>query len=197
VTISRQSGSGGHAVAEALAGYLQSRTPDKCPWTVFDRNLVEKVLEDHQLPKQIARFMPEDRHSEIQDVLDDMLGLHPSCWSLVDKTAETILSLAELGNVIVLGRGGNIITSRLEYVFHVRLIGSLERRVGYIQRSRRVEKNAAAEFVHNEDEGRRRYLKKYFHKDIEDPLHYDLVINTDRISHNEVARTIANIMLPG
>ena len=46
VTISRQTGSGGHVVAEQLAAYLQAHAPNEaCPWTVFDRNLVEKVLD--------------------------------------------------------------------------------------------------------------------------------------------------------
>jgi len=80
VTISRQSGSGGHAVASRLAEYLQAReTGGRCPWTVFDRNLVEKVLEDHHLPKRLARFMPEDRISEISDTMDELFGL-PGRW---------------------------------------------------------------------------------------------------------------------
>src|SRR5262245_23097114 len=128
VTISRQTGSRGYEVAETLAKYLQARTASEVPWTVFDRNLVERVLADHHLPGQLARFMPEDRHSEIENILGDVLGVHPPSPSLVAKTTETILHLAELGNVILLGRGANIITSRLSYVFHVRLIGSLERR---------------------------------------------------------------------
>ena len=78
VTISRQAGSGGSAVAKELAKYLQVHVPNgACPWTVFDRNLVEKVLEDHHLPARLARFMPENRVSEIEDFLDELLGVHP------------------------------------------------------------------------------------------------------------------------
>jgi hypothetical protein len=29
-------------------------------WTVFDQDLVDKVLEDHNLPTRFARFMVED-----------------------------------------------------------------------------------------------------------------------------------------
>ena len=71
ITISRQTGSGAHIVAGKLAAYLQAYTPkDACPWTVFDRNLVEKVLEDHNLPQRLGRFMPEDRVTEIADTMD-------------------------------------------------------------------------------------------------------------------------------
>ena len=51
VTISRQTGSGAHVVGEELAKHLQAHSPkDAPPWTLFDRNLVEKVLEEHHLP---------------------------------------------------------------------------------------------------------------------------------------------------
>jgi hypothetical protein len=78
---------------------------------VFDRNLVDKVLEDHDLPAQLARFMPEDRASELSNIMDGLFGLHPHSETLVRKTAETILHLAELGNVVVIGRGSNIVTA--------------------------------------------------------------------------------------
>src|SRR6185312_5715809 len=48
ITISRQAGCGALIVAEKVAGYLQAQMPeDALPWTVFDRNLMDKVLEDH------------------------------------------------------------------------------------------------------------------------------------------------------
>jgi len=73
VTISRQAGSGGSAVAKELAKYLQAHVPNgACPWTVFDRDLVERVLEDHHMPARLARFMPENRVSEIEDLLDEL-----------------------------------------------------------------------------------------------------------------------------
>src|ERR1035438_7694939 len=144
VTISRQTGSGAHVVAEKLAACLQAHTPsDARPWTVFDRNLVEKVLEDHNLPQRLARFMPEDRVSEIADTMDELFGLHPPSWTLVRQTTETILHLAELGNVILIGRGATVITGKLDYVFHVRLVGSLGKRVAHIQELHRLSKQAA------------------------------------------------------
>src|ERR1035441_665491 len=77
VTISRQTGSGAHAVAEKLAACLQALSPaHACPWTVFDRNLVEKVLEDHNLPQRLAQFMPEDRVTEIADTMDEIGRAH-------------------------------------------------------------------------------------------------------------------------
>lgn len=196
VTISRQAGCGALAIAEALAALLQARTPKtEPPWTVFDRNLVEKVLEDHHLPKRLARFMPENWVSEIQGTIDELFGLHPPSWLLVRQTAETILRLANLGNVIVIGRGANVITSRLDHVFHVRLVASLERRIEHIQQRDQLDPKAALQFIRREDRGRQRYLRKYYHKDIRDPLLYHLVINTDLVPYEKAARIIADAVM--
>jgi len=195
VTISREAGSGSHVVAEALVTLLQAGAPKgACPWTIFDRNLVEKVLEDHDLPARLARFMPEDQKSEMSDTLDALFGQQASSRTLVKKTAETILHLAEVGNVILIGRGANIITSRLDNAFHVRLVGSLERRIQHLVEYKHFSLSEATEYAHTEDLGRKRYVKKYYAVDIDDPLLYHLVINTDRVPYEEAARMIADAM---
>jgi cytidylate kinase len=196
VTISRLTGSGAHTVAETLAAILQAHTPkDIYPWAVFDRNLVEKVLEEHNLPERLARFMPEDRISEISDTMEELFGLHPPSWLLVRKTTATILHLAELGNVIVIGRGAAVITAKLDYVFHVRLVGSLEKRARYVQEVKHLSRKAALALIRREDRGRERYLEKYFQANVNDPLLYHLVINTDLVSCDEAARIIADAVL--
>jgi hypothetical protein len=157
---------------------------------VFDRNLVEKVLEDHNLPARLAKFMPEDRVSEITDTMDELFGLHPPSWVLVRKTSETILHLAELGHVILIGRGSNIITAKLPHVFHVRLVGSLETRVKHLQQLNKLSLKQAQQLANREDLARRRYVKQFFGKDIDDPLLYHLVINTDLISVDDASRMI-------
>jgi cytidylate kinase len=196
VTISRQSGCGAHVVSEKLAQYLQSRSPkDAPPWTVFDRNLVEKVLQDHHLPERLAKFMPEDRVSEIDDIMNQLFGLHPSSETLVEQTSETILRLAELGNVIILGRGGNIITAQLPQVLHVRLVGSMELRLNHMLVFDKLNRKDALARIEREDGGRGRYLKRYFGKDINDPLQYHLVINTDWVTLRQAAAMVGELAL--
>jgi cytidylate kinase len=128
-------------------------------------------------------------------MIQEMFGLHPPFWTLVHLTAETILHLAEQGNVILIGRGANLVTSKLPHVFHVRLVGSLEKRVEHTQEIRGLGKKEALEVVRNEDLGRQRYLKKYFKKEFNDPLLYHLVINTDAVSYEDAARIIGDAAL--
>lgn len=191
ITLSRQTGAGAHSIAGELAAYLDQQASRKgVPWTVFDRNLVERVLTDHQLPARLAGSMTEDRVSELEDIMQELLGTQPSSWKLVGQVSETVLKLAALGNVILVGRGANIITSKLDHVFHVRLIGSLERRTERAMEIFKLGRKAAATHVEKEDRGRRRYLRKYFGADIADPLLYHLVLNTDWIDPHEAARLI-------
>ena len=196
ITISRQSGTGGHLVAEQLADYLQTHNPEgAASWVVFDRNLLEQVLADHQLPARLANYMPEDRISGIQDTLDELFGLHPPSWTLVEKISDTVLRLAGLGNVILLGRAGNIITSKLHYMFHVRLVGPKAARIDFVQSDRKVDRKTATDLVDQEDEGRHRYVKRYFHRDADDPALYHLTLNTLELGHATAARIIAQTML--
>ncbi len=196
VTISRQTGCGAHAIATQLAEYIRANDAlPQCDWAVFDRNLVQKVLEDHQLPSVLEKYMTEDKRSEIAEIMDELFGLHPSSWTLVHKTVETILRLAELGNVIIIGRGANIVTSSFKHALHVRLVGSLEKRVERVCKLMRMEYKQAVDFVQREDLGRKRYLKTYFNADIDDPLLYHMIINTDLVPFEIAVRMIGDAVL--
>ncbi len=192
ITISRMTGAGGYAVASALVDYLQIHVPSCGQWTVFDQNLVEKVLDDHQINKRIADFMEENHTSMLRDSVEEWMGLHPSAWTIVQKTNATILQLARLGNVILVGRGAMVITSKLSNVFHVRLVGSLEKRIEYGQKVYGLDRKKALDFIKKRDEGRKRYLKDNFDVDVENPLLYHVIINTDLVGHDQAASLIGD-----
>ena len=196
VTISRQSGCGAVAVGEKLAAYLEAKVPDHSrPWKLFDKNLIQNVLAEHRLPLRLARFMTEDRASEVTDIIDQLLGTHPPSDMLVHYTAETISRLAERGNVILIGRAANVITRELPHVLHVRLVASLDKRVERVRLIRDIPKRAAMASILKEDRARKRYMKKYFGADPDDPLLYHLVLNTDLIPYERAARIIGHAVL--
>lgn len=191
ITISRQAGCGAARVAEHLSQRLQGYDPAApAPWTVFDRNLIEQVLKDHNLPAHFSKHLPEDRVFELRDVIDELFGLHPPTWTMVEYTAETIQRLVKLGHVILIGRGAHRIIANQPGVFHVRLIGALADRLEHCQRAYEMTRSEAQAFIEREDKGRARYLKKYFAEDLDDPLHYHLVINTSKIAYTQAAELI-------
>ncbi len=190
ITISRAEGAGGLTVASELADYLQAHVPSHEVWTVFSHHLVAKVLEEHQHRKHIGDFMKEDHKAMLTDALEELLGLHPSTWTLVEQTNATIRRLAQTGNVILVGRGSSIVTSKMKNVFHVRLTGSLERRIEQAQKVFGYDEKTAANYIKKKDQARRRYIKDNFGREIDDPLLYHVTVNTDLVSFSEAARLV-------
>ena len=195
LTISRMSGAGGHTVASQLINFLAPSAPPGSQWTVFDKALMAKVLEEHGLPKMLADSMPEGKETMVMELIKQLRTGHPSTSKVVEHTIETIWRLAMGGYVVLVGRGANVITAGLPGVFHVRLVGSEALRVINTQRVYNYDKRKAQELVKSDDDAKRRYLREYFGKDIDDPQLYHLVINTDRFSYDTSARLIADTFL--
>jgi len=193
ITISRETGAGAVSIGKLTAEQLNqnSPVPDAPPWTVFDRNLVERVLKDHELPDRIKQFMPEDTVFNLRDAVEQLLGLHPANWTLVQHTTDTILRLAHLGNAIIVGRGANIITANMPRAFHVRLVAPIEIRTKHAAEFYRMKPKEAAQFVIRTDRARKRYVKRHFNARINDPLQYHLTINTAQTGFDDAARLIA------
>lgn len=196
VTISRQAGCGAVHIAEKLAAYLQHHAPPQnAPWTIFDRNLMDQVLADHNLPTYLAKTLPEDRMSALEDMIAEIVGARPTVQKLVLQTTETVLKFADLGGVIIIGRGGNIITAKLPHVLHVRLVAPLDERIERICRDDNKSPAEARKFCLDEEASRARYLKTYFNADINDPLNYHLIVNTSLVGYENTAKLIGDAVL--
>jgi cytidylate kinase len=197
ITISRQSGAGALTVANLVAEQLDKECPGEppCPWTVFDRNLATKILDDHSLSAKVERFMPEDTRFPLTDVLESLLGLHPINWTLKEYAKETIQKLATRGNVILVGRGATIVTAALPRVLHVRLVAPFDFRVKHFAKFYEIPVAKAPHLVREKDEARRRYVQSYFNADINDIVHYHLVINTARTGFEGAAQIISNALV--
>lgn len=195
ITISRQCGAGGRTVASQLVDFLQPRTLAERQWTIFDKNLIEKVLEDHHLSKALAEYLPEASKSFLTETIERTRGLHPPTPTLVAKVVETARRLAANGYVILVGRATSVITEKQDNVFHVRLVGSKEKRIARVEEVYDMGGTEARRFMEAEDEAKRRYMKAYFDRDIEDPLLYHMTINTDEISYENAARLIGEAVI--
>ena len=196
ITISRQTGTRADIIGHKLVDILNRYSyEDNTEWTYFDKNLIEKVIKDHNLPGILSKFMDEDKISNLKNMVNEILG-NPSGWTFVRQMSETILQIARLGKAVIIGRGSNIITSKLPNVFNVRLVAPLDKRVKQAQDAYEFSTyHEALDFVKREDASRRDYLKTYFLKDIEDPLHYHLVLNTSVLGYDETADLIAGSVM--
>jgi cytidylate kinase len=195
VTVSRQTGCGTMPIARALSDFLQVHEPSPCGWAVFDKNIVAEMLKEHHLPEQISRFLPEKRVSALRDMMEEVLGLHPPSDTMIQQLSESVMHLAELGHVILVGRAANIITRQMKGVFHVRLTAPLEQRVARVALLTKKSEAEALDFVKMEDHDRRRYVTSYFKADPDDPLRYDLCLNIGRFSFEGAAQVIGQAFL--
>jgi hypothetical protein len=192
VTISRETGAGAITIGELVARSLQERGmgDPRRPWAVFDRNLVKQVLVDHKLPLELEKYMPEDAADRVEDLVEDLLGVHPAARTLAEHSTHTIHRLAQRGNVILVGRGGNRVTAHLKHVFHVRLIAPRDVRIRHVGEYYSLSRKKAAEFVRKSDVARARYVRRHFHASISDPLQYHITINTAAVDYPTAARLI-------
>jgi hypothetical protein len=194
ITISRETGAGSDMVSEHLIEFFKEKIKNKnVNWSIFDRNLIEKVMEDHNLPGTLNDYFSEEKKSKFTSMIDELFGVHPPLWTILQKTSSTILNLAQLGYVVIVGRGGNIITSKLKNCIHVRLVGNLEDRIAHVENHYNIGRKESIEFIKKEDLNRKNYILTNFKKQIDDPALYHLIINTSLVPYAETAKLIGDL----
>jgi len=195
VTISRESGAYGTTIADMLVEHLKKRERRRnAVWAVFDKELISKVIDENKFPEQYNKYFSESSISTVQDIMGELLDVSPPRETLVRKMGETIFHLAQLGYVILVGRGSNIITRRLPKGVHVRLVGSFEKRVAHMQEYLEIGEKDARDYIIKEDLDRKEFIKQYFHKDINDASLYDIVINLDTVPIEDAVRIIGDLI---
>jgi len=194
VTISRQCGAKGEEIAFRAGELLSELDPTHQPWIVMDRELGERVIHDHHLPKQIGAFFSGEQMLSLEKHLEGLLGISVPATTMIKKMTGTIIQLAKMGHVIFMGRAAHCITAQFPRAAHVRIIGSFDRRVDEVARDSHCSRDQAVKEVQTVDDRRRRFTSTYFHSDLDNPLDYDLILNTDRISVEEGASLIAHLV---
>jgi cytidylate kinase len=183
VTISRQAYSQSHAIAEELIRLVQrDRQLGEHAWALFDRDLVHRILEDHHLPKTLERYMPEDKDRNLTGLINEILGLHPSQWELFHYTCDTILKLARVGNVILIGRGAHIVTRGVPHMLHVRIIAPLDERIRRASEHLQISHAEAVKRLRQDDAARDAYVRSHFDEGLDRPLAYHLTLNSGQLS---------------
>ncbi|HEX4141349.1 MAG TPA: cytidylate kinase-like family protein [Candidatus Methylacidiphilales bacterium] len=194
VTISRQRGAHAEEIALRAAEILTEKTHGKHPWIVVDRDIAERVMEDHHLPGQIKRFFTEEQTLSIEEHIEGILGISAPGRTMIAKLAETIIRLARIGHVIFVGRAAHLITANFPRAVHVRVVGSLERRAARVAKQMNLSPHEAEAEVRRVDRDRSHFISTYFHRRVDDETLYDLIFNTDRVSRDEAAHLIAHLV---
>lgn len=93
-----------------------------------------------------------------------------------------IRELARSDAVVIRGRGSQFFLRKYPNILHVLTIAPLETRLKRVMESLNIDEEAAKKKINRYDSIRRVFIKQYFDADIEEPMHYDIVINTENVS---------------
>jgi osmotically-inducible protein OsmY len=109
-------------------------------------------------------------------------------------TAEEVFALADQGNVVLRGWGATCLLRPVPHVVTVRITRSMARRVEWLMNELGTQDAAFAESeIRRSDSAHAAKIHAQFGVTWGDPLTYDLVINTDRISVQSAASQILHL----
>lgn len=170
VLISREKGAGGIDLAELVGKRLG--------WPVFDRAIVDEISREACVREQLVEVLDERVRSNLEDIIREMLmprGLGTD--SYLYNLRRVVLTLGHQGEVVILGRGAEY-SLPSQFGLRVRLVAPLEARIQHLHERDGISLEAARKEIQKVDQERKEFARRYFDRDVEDPLNYDLVINT-------------------
>ena len=205
VTIRGQLGSGAPEVGRKIA--------DKLHADYVDRELIAQVATQLQREEQevIAKEMPP---ASLLGRIAEALG-HNSAFGgeafagaylpisemplsdnrYFEALKSVVTELAQSQSLVILGRGSQFILKDYPGTFHVLMVAPIEVRVRRVMQDLKLKEESAKQEIASFDKSSREFIKRYFQAEWEDPVNYDLVINTGHLSY-EAAASIVFETLP-
>ena len=189
ITISRQYGSGG--------GEIGARLAERLNWHLIDHEIVARVARELGIPEQQAEVQDEYAKGFIARVVSQFVSTVPTAASPVvqvalpdqtdqDRYQETLRRVvetaADTGRAVIIGRASQIFLAKRRDVLQVFIEAPLQGRIAYVALRENLDAARARERIELKDGDRSRYFRTVLHQDADDPMLYDLVINTGVLS---------------
>jgi cytidylate kinase len=197
ITISRQFGAGGSAVAAKVAAALG--------WRVVDNELVELVAARAGLTPEDVASREERVPSFIERLAQTIVAGTPELpvppeaggtvvtlpeADLVRITERVVEEIAEVGRVVLVGRAAPAVLARQGDALHVRLVAPRDYRIGIAAGRLGVPAEEAARVMDDTDKMRARYHRQYYDRDWTDPVNYHMVLNPGALGLEGAASAI-------
>lgn len=168
IAMTREMGSKGKDIAIGLAERLNI--------PLIHHNLVEHDV------SALLDVMESDVHRHLEGQTSFLDRWKIPGKNLSNMTACEVLQLAEQGNVIIRGWGSTHLLRSVDHVLRVRVCAPMKSRIEtMMQRLDTIDEKLAHQEILTNDIAHARILKRLVREDWQDPLLYDLVINTERI----------------
>ena len=175
VAISETAGSMGIEIGRKLAESLG--------WEFADREILSKASE------QFGEDVTDLRHSVEEK---------PTLWERFSDTQHRykayveaiMLEMAARDNVVLAGRSSTIVLRQVPHVVRVRTSAPEHTRAQHLENQMGLTHEAALNYVRHSDRERAARVKFLYQLDVDDPLLYDLVLNTERLTVEKGAALI-------
>jgi cytidylate kinase len=175
ITISRQMSSQGDDLALQVAQHLG--------WRRLDRELINQAARTAGTP-QVAL-------AEIDEL--GLLDLRPTATerqAYQYHIERFIRELADEGNIVIVGRGGQVVLRGQPEVLHVRVVAPLETRIAWLLQEKNLSVEAARARLDKSDRTRTRYLWQNYGAHLDDPTLYHLIVNTGLLDLSQAVNLV-------
>ena len=182
ITVSREPGSGGRPIAEAVAKELN--------FELYDEKFVEEISKSAKRRMDLIKSVDEKSRSLVADILQSVLNPdYISDMTYMRHVAKVVLSRAHKGKVVFLDRGANFIVPS-DSALRVRIQAPYPVRVARAIKHENIDLEQAKEVIRAHDQERKDFVRQYFGKNISTANYYDVVINTMHMTLNDAKELI-------
>jgi cytidylate kinase len=129
---------------------------------------------------------------------DGYCGAYIPTWEMVldnfqylEGLKSVITELAASNSIVIRGRGSQFILKDYPGALHILVVAPVDIRIKRVMADLKVDEDTARKEIERFDGSRHEFSKKYFKAELEDPLHYDLVLNTVHLNFENSASLIA------
>lgn len=182
ITISREFGSLGAKVGQRVA--------ERLGFSFWDQEIVHAVAQETGASEALLASLDEQGQTAINALIaQSFLGHMGATWAYMRKVHSVVHTLENQGSAVVVGRGSQFIVDP-RHAVRVRVVCPTEVRVsGYAERNgiAAAESEKIARRVEKE---RRTFMRQNFDRDVSDPVHYDVCVNTGAFSLDQAADVV-------
>ena len=102
--------------------------------------------------------------------------------------------LGQTGRAVIVGRASQVILADHPAACHVKIVAPFAQRIEVLMDAREMDRENAQKLAAQHDDWRKAYLRNAHNADWDDPLLYDLTINTGRVDADAAVDMIVNYM---
>jgi hypothetical protein len=161
-----------------------------------DQAIIEKEMPPSTLLGRIAEAIRSNYafDSGYLDMYTTLVDFPLDDKNYLAGLQHVIEEMAKCQAIVIRGRGGQFILKDFPGAFHVMIVAPLEQRLNRVMADMKLDEKKAREEIKKFDDSLREFMKRYFRAEANDPVHYDLVINTGHFSIEAAAALVIDAL---